>query len=370
MNLSDAFRYHRRTVYPAKGGAVRLKAARALELARESVAKHKAAKAHLEDCAAIRDARRTAANEAKHAAGFLAREGGPKYEAAAQAVTESVAALDAAERAHAAALKAVAASRLYLPSPAALTWQADATGAAARRGERLAYVERPESFGLRHVGNVEAESHGGRDAFSNRDSCGWYTDPYGDVFKDGTGLVWGVVYQLPARNGCARFVAGYQFGGTDSGPTLDLGNVYTSESGRGLNCSYEGAQGHDDARDAARAADSMAERAAEQEREYQTAWALGNVYAEAAQEARDARTAALALLKERREAKAKAGGLLPAICAAIRDSVAGHVETIREARDTMAKALEGEGPHGLCVYMGDDEKAAFCEAAGLDSFPA
>ena len=67
---------------------------------------------------------------------------------------------------------------------------------------------------------------------------------------------------------------------------------------------------------------------------------------------------------------ARAADNLPAICAAIRDSVAGHVETIREARETMAKALEGDGPHGLCVYMDSDAKAAFCEAAGLESFPA
>lgn len=336
MNLSDAFRYHRRTVYPAKGGAVRLKAARALELARESVAKHAAARAHYETCAALKDS---------------------------DPSPENVAAYNAA-------LKASAASRLYAPESPCISYQAPATGAAARRGERLAHVSDPEAFGLRHVGNVEAESHGGRNAFSNRDSCGWYTDPHGDVFRDGTGLVWGVVYQLPAHKGRARFVAGYQFGGIDGGPTLDLGNVYTSESGRGLNCSYEGAQGHDDARDAARAADSMAERAAEQEREYQTAWALGRAYDDARQEALEARTAALALLKERRAAMAEAGGRLPAICAAIRESVAGHVETIREARDTMAKALQGEGAHGLSVYMDSDARTAFCEAAGLDSFPA
>lgn len=61
---------------------------------------------------------------------------------------------------------------------------------------------------------------------------------------------------------------------------------------------------------------------------------------------------------------------LLAICRAIRDSVAGYVETIRDARERMAKALEGEGPHGLCVCMRQDEKAAFCDAGGLDSFPA
>lgn len=372
MNLLTAYRFHRsRPMVRLGRGVVPLKATAALEAARADMLAYRNAKAHLETVAAIRDARREESNAAKMVAQFLARDGGPEYEAAAQAVTAAVAEYEAAERAHEAAVAAVSKATRYAQArPAALTWQADATGAAARRGERLAHIDKPESFGLRHVGNVEAESHGGRDTFSRRDSCGWYTDPYGDVFRDGTGLVWGVVYQLPARNGCARFVAGYQFGGTDSGPTLDLGNVYTSESGRGLNCSYEGAQGHDDARDAARAADSMAERAAKKEQEYQTAWALGRAYGDARQEALEARTAALALLKERRAAMAEASGRLPAICAAIRESVAGHVETIREARDTMAKALEGEGAGGLCVYMDSDARTAFCEAAGLDSFPA
>ena len=340
MNLLDAYRFHRaRPMIRLGRGVVPLKATAALEAARADVLAYRNAKAHLEDVAAIRDA---AAPEDKATA----------------------------ESAYRAAVAAVSKVRRYAPTAPELTYQARDESSPARSRERLAYVEKPEAFGLRFVGRVTPESHGGRDTWDTRESCGWHTDPHGDVFKDGTGLCFGVVYQLPARDGCARFVAGYEFGGQDGGPCLDLGNVYTSESARGLNCSYEGAQGHDDARDAARAADSMAERAAEREREYQTAWALGNVYAEARQEVTEARTAALALLKERRAAMTEAGGRLPAICAAIRESVAGYVETIRDARERMAKALEGDGPHGLCVYMGQDEKAAFCDAAGLDSFPA
>lgn len=341
-DLLTFYRWNRRhaagRTYPRPAGPN--PAAEALTAARADMAALKAAKAHYETCAALKDS-----------------DPSPDNVAAYQA-----------------ALKAVTRARRYLPESPCISYQPDATGAAARRAERLAHVSRPEAFGLRLVGRVTPESYGGRDTWDTRESCGWHTDPHGDVFRDGTGLCYGVVYQLPARKGRARFVAGYEFGGTDGGPTLDLGNVYTSESARGLNCSYEGAQGHDDARDAARAADSMAERAAERaaerEREYQTAWALGNVYAEARQEVTEARTAALALLKERRAAMTEAGGRLPAICAAIRESVAGYVETIRDARERMAKALEGDGPHGLCVYMGQDEKAAFCDAAGLDSFPA
>lgn len=231
------------------------------------------------------------------------------------------------------------------------------------RGERLAHVESPEAFGLRYVGQVGPES---RRFTSEGRGEGWLTDPFGDVFKDGTGLCYGVVYQLPARDGCARFVAGYQFGGIDGGPTLDLATVYTSESARGDDCKPVD---HDDARDAARAADHMAQRAAEKEREYQTGWQLGRIWEEAREEATAARREALALLAERRAARGTGEGF-PAICAAIRGQVRLALATITTARETMRKAVEGDGPHGLCVYMGADEKAAFCEAAGLATFPA
>lgn len=341
MNLSDAYRYFRKGRTP--GGRSFFFAHAALERAREAVAKHADARAHYETCAALKDS---------------------------DPSPENVAAYNAA-------LKAVAASRLYVPDSPCVSYQPDATGAAARRGERLAHVSDPEAFGLRHVGNVEAESHGGRNAFSNRDSCGWYTSPHDDVFEDGMGLVWGVVYQLPARDGCARFVAGYQFGGVDGGPTLDLGNVYASESARGLNCSYEGAQGHDDARDAARAAYRMAERAAEREREYQTAWAIGRAYDDARQEAVTARESIKADLATRRTIRAdmaRAGVPLESrewsrACGMVRASVSAALATIADARDTMRKACEGEA-FGLSVYMDSDAKGAFCEAAGLESFPA
>jgi len=113
----------------------------------------------------------------------------------------------------------------------------------------------------------------------------------------------------------------------------------------------------------------MAAREAEREREYQTAWQLGARYAEAAQEVQEARKTALALLRERREVKASAAER-PAICAAIRSQVSALVADIREARDTMRKAIDGDGGNYLSVYMGERERAAFCEAAGLQTFPA
>lgn len=229
----------------------------------------------------------------------------------------------------------------------------------------LAYVEKPESVGLRLVGKVEAECGGRNGYWSNRETCGWYTDPYGDVFRDGTGLCWGVVYQLSGRNGESRFVAGYQFGGCDGGPTLDLGTIYSEPRGE-----YDTSPTEQDAtRDAARSADSMAQHAAEEEREYQTAWQAGSAYASEGETIAEARQAALAILKERHAVKGDKGAY-PALCAAIRDRVTDLLSTISEARAKRANLAAGDEPD-LYFYSGEKRlQDAFCEGAGLESFPA
>lgn len=113
------------------------------------------------------------------------------------------------------------------PAVGVVTYQPDSPkryAFAPRR--RLAHVENPEAFGFRFVGYVTPESYGGRDSFRDTQEHGWLTDPCGDVFKDGSGLCTGVVYQLAGSRGESRFVAGYQFGGIDGGPTLDLSEVF------------------------------------------------------------------------------------------------------------------------------------------------
>ena len=229
----------------------------------------------------------------------------------------------------------------------------------------LAYVEKPESVGLRLVGKVEAECGGRNGYWSKRETCGWYTDPYGDVFRDGTGLCWGVVYQLAGRKGESRFVAGYQFGGFDDGPTLDLGTIYTEPRG-----DYDASPTElDAARDAARSADSMAQHAAEEEREYQTAWQAGSAYASEGESIAEARQAALAILTERHSVKGDKAAY-PALCAAIRDRVADLLSTISEARAKRANLAAGDEPD-LYFYSGEKRlRDAFCEGAGIESFPA
>lgn len=270
----------------------------------------------------------------------------------------------------------------YDRSPPCISYQARDTSSPARSRERLAHVESPAAFGLRLVGRVSCQS-GGMWSKDGRD--GWLTDPFGDVARDGTGLCYGVVYQVPGRHGRARFIAGFEFGGFDGGPTLDLGNVYESESADQGDYWNVNPQDHEDAQVAARVADSMARHAAEQERDYQTAWQIGRAYADAGEEIADARREtleAIAQFKAARVALSKGepmpgnpdGATLESrfgrLCALIRSDVGDALERIRDARELRRKALKGDGPHDLCVYMGDTERAAFCDAAGLESFPA
>lgn len=213
---------------------------------------------------------------------------------------------------------------------------------------------------LRFAGRVVPDS--GRDWLDTRDSCGWHTDPHGDVFRDGSGLCFGVVYQLPGRKGVARFVAGYQFGGVDGGPTLDLETVYTvkDETEQEAAAYYSGATA---------AADSMAKAAGERERDYQTAWQAGSQYAQAKEEATDARRECLDVLAERRAVKGSDTGEHPALCRAIRGTVSDLCATIRDARERMAELAAGD--YGSLIFYPDtDAQTAFCEGAGLDTFPA
>ena len=232
------------------------------------------------------------------------------------------------------------------------------------------YVENPESFGLRLVGRVATEP-GGRNGYFSNDG-GWFDNPHGESFKDGSGLIYGLVYQLRGQNGQARFVAAYQNGCNDSGALFDFSTIYTASR----DDSYWVANGDKDdiagLREAARAADSMAEKAAESEREYQTAWRAGSDYAQEAETIESAKAELRELLKARREAR----DLIPiahrnaALCEAIADKCCGLLETIAEARTKRADLANGDAD-GLYFWTGDKRlQDAFCEGAGMDSFPA
>lgn len=89
---------------------------------------------------------------------------------------------------------------------------------------------------------------------------GWYCDQ----FQDRT--LRGIVFQLPARNGVTQYVPGYE---ESDGWSVVL---YLDRL-------------EEESRDAAYAADSLAERMAEQEREYNESWQAGSVAAEAIRDA-------------------------------------------------------------------------------------
>lgn len=216
--------------------------------------------------------------------------------------------------------------------------------------------------GLRLVGRVVPDTERGN-IWDSRGNCGRYTDPSGDVFKDGSGLCFGVVYQLAGRDGHARFVAGYEFGGVDGGPTLDLANV-THEFVRGDETSPQDLAG---AQKAARHADSLAKAAAESEREYQTAWQAGANWSDLLQEEQSDRRQLVDILQERRAVKGS--GNYPALCAAIRSTVNGLLHRIKESRAERAELASGDSGD-LIFWTGETRlQEAFCEGAGLQVFP-
>jgi len=292
-------------------------------------------KARAEELAAAWEDAKAALAAAWQAAGMKEPR---RYDPAGQ----ELAALRAAER---------AASRAYFrawgvamtPGHYAGTWQSES-------GHYFAQA--PESL-FRDV--VTAED------VDSRLPGGWYDNPHGESGPDGWGLVVPVVAQLSGRDGRARFVAGYRMGDSDGGgATFDTSRIF-EEPGE----DWEAAR-----REAARAANGLAESAAEEEREYQTAREAGQRWAELKEEEEEARAAALAILAERRAAKAAAGANLPAICRAIRDSVAGHWATIQDNRAKRAELAAGDCD-SLYFYTGEERlREAFCDGAELAAFPA
>jgi hypothetical protein len=178
---------------------------------------------------------------------------------------------EATERLHLRRLAAVALiGGAYLRQRRFMEWAEHDVGFVERfKDGTVAYTEGPDEIGLRYLGMVEAEVGNRRrysdsdGAFSNRDVCGWCTDPDGHHSKDGEGLVWGVVYLLPGRAGKTRLIAGYRFGGYGGGLYLDLNKVFEDRvmEGELKTC--------DIAYWAARHADGLAEEVADDEREYQ-----------------------------------------------------------------------------------------------------
>lgn len=228
-------------------------------------------------------------------------------------------------------------------------------GRTDRDGQRFYYHgESGEWRALRHVRDADSVC---------RDLTGYCDNPHGDTWRDGSGVVVGMVAQLRARDGRAVYVPGFRFKGHEDSGTFDMGDLYTAD-GRSESDAEEAE------RDAARAGDALAEQAAERERDYQSAWGAGSEWATLAGEVRKLRADALAILRERRTARTLRADAFPALCDAIRDRVSDLRERIADARAEMARLVDGDGTEsGYWHDGGPDARAAFCEAAGVDTFP-
>lgn len=220
------------------------------------------------------------------------------------------------------------------------------------------------------VGPGDLESHGLRfidysDKLLDRmRHTGWYSrfDDYDSTYR-------GCVLQLPGRKGESRFIAAYE--DSDSGAyVLDLsrGAVFVSpRETEGYECRP---RDQDAARDAARAADSFAERACEEAREYDTAWQAGRRWAELKEEEAAERKAALTLAGEARALRAKVGpDEAPTVCATLRREIRAAWESITKSRAKREELARGDR-EGFWFYPSDELKGAFCEGASLKAFPA
>lgn len=223
-------------------------------------------------------------------------------------------------------------------------------------GTRGRWIESPESKGLRFIGLCSDYRGGG----SWRSEYGaWYLD------ADGLETVSGVVYQLPARAGKVRYLAGY----------ADTWN--TDKAGRGPAwLSVEVIEGDatdsdydtpDALREAYREADAIAERMAEDEREHAEAFDAGRDAREEAASALEAGKAWLSTLRVTRAERR-------AVCIAFRE----RFEAVRDGvplsmtrawlRDRIADIRDNLEPRAE-AERGEYEAARAEAVEALDTLP-
>ena len=227
-----------------------------------------------------------------------------------------------------------------------------------KRGGR--WIEAPEAAGLRFVGfGDEIRKRQGLRA----DCTGYYASPNndsGEVYRP-------AVYQLPAdREGRPRYVPAVRHGsdgrhgwrdasGQEGAAILFLADIELGEQGGedSPSAGYSSAM-----LQAARTADSLAERIAEDSRDYCEADSAGQDYASKIEEAAEARRAFLALRAELRGEAARPGS---AVRKAIREALAEHVRTWRKRK---AEAFELRATW-LSGWRGEFREA-FADSAGIN----
>ena len=203
-------------------------------------------------------------------------------------------------------------------------------------GYRLRWTEDARASGLRFVG--------WSDEIAELRHTGWYVD---SDFQEGT--LRGCVYQLPARGGRPLYVAAYREGSsrdrhdwrdTSTGrdghaAAIDLESLWEGEPG-GLG-NYGSASYDPECRAAARAADSIAERVAEYQRDYREAANAGIRYADLGETLSSARREALQLIREAKASCAAIRSAGESITAAVQREIRAAVRDVAEMRRERAQ---------------------------------
>jgi len=222
------------------------------------------------------------------------------------------------------------------------------------RGGR--WIENPDGAGLRFVGWSD-------ELAQTRDRhTGWFLYPDGDPGE----VARGCVYQMPSRDGRSVYVEAIRTGehaaewrdiGEDGAAYVFLNTRHMGEPGGE---EYRGPDHYGAFRDAAHGADREAELFAEEERDYQQAYAAGRRAAEYMDKAKEERDGARDLIGEfrtfcRAHPTAFDSGHLHAFRTMMRKGIRAHI------RDAGRKAEKAEQLAGAWMNAGDRLADAFKE---------
>lgn len=235
-------------------------------------------------------------------------------------------------------------------------------GAPFRHGtDSLRWIENTEAAGLRFVAWAD-------DVKAARvEHTGWHCTEEnwsGETLRGG-------VWQLPGKGGAARLLYGYtEFEGRgEMNPgsaalcVSDVVSVPMADDWRG------DLMGADEMADAARYADGLAESAAEDRRDYDSAYQAGREAAERDNAAAEARRELLPLLAELRALRrSRVAGETPAACKALRSAVDSLLETIsakRAKRDSAWADVWGDSLEAWRAGFMDESEGGFVRAVRL-----
>lgn len=183
-------------------------------------------------------------------------------------------------------------------------------------GNHCRWIEDTHRAGLRRLGTAYEVSR--RNNSRAIDHTGWYLDDYCDETASPA------VFQLPARHGQPIYVYGYDDPYNDGAAFLCFDNAAETDM------------------DAARYADQITQRMAEEERQHYRAWRAGDQYAQLETEIADTRAEIRALIAELRAVTLPKDG---AICATLRSAIRAARSTITDNHSKRAQLLADYGDH-------------------------